>query len=274
MKPYEYFIGPSPINTSAFCCTCFHMTKFWGALLLGGIGSTASAQSGVPPMRHELLDSTRAVVTNAGLARYRRDTEYADSVRGVVREFTLTGLLVDKSHYENLRTQCLDGLSESWWPNGKLSAHVEYAHGKRLGEMRLYYESGQLKRRAQYSESGTSTGECFGPEGQALPFFEYEIMPRYSRGDGGFAAIVQAIASGVKYPRDALKAGAEGRVFVKFVVTKRGEVAEVEVVKGIVPSLDLAAMQAVRGLRAFTPGQQDGRAVPVSFTVPITFRIP
>ena len=69
----------------------FRMTKFWGALLLGSIGSTALAQSGVPPTRHELLDSTHAVVTNAASARYRRDIEYADSVRGVVREFTLAG---------------------------------------------------------------------------------------------------------------------------------------------------------------------------------------
>ena len=253
----------------------FRMTKFWGALLLlGSIGSTALAQSGVPPTRHELLDSTHAVVTNAASARYRRDIEYADSVRGVVREFTLAGQLVRQGHYENLRTQCLDGLEEGWWPNGQLSVHEEYVHGKRLGEMRLYYENGKLKRRAQYGESGTSTGECFGPEGQAVPFFEFEIMPRYSRGDGGFMAIVQAISSNVKYPRDALKAGAEGRVFVKFVVTERGEVAGVEVVKGIVPSLNLAAMQAVRGLRAFTPGQQDGHAVAVSFTVPITFRMP
>lgn len=233
----------------------------------------AAAQTMVPPTRHELLDSTHTVIATATGARYRRDTEYADSVRGVVREFTLAGQLVHQSHYENLRTRQLDGLAEGWWPNGRPCVHEEYVHGKRLGELRLYYENGQLKRRAQYGESGTSTGECFGPDGKSVPFFEYEVMPRYSRGDGGFMAIVQAIASNVKYPRDALKAQVEGRVFVKFEVNQRGEVTAIEVVKGIFPSIDQAAMQAVRGLRSFAPGQQDGQAVAVSFTVPITFRI-
>ncbi|MET4073235.1 TonB family protein [Hymenobacter sp. UYCo722] len=251
------------------------MTRFWSTILVLACLSAApaAAQQAVPPTRHELLDSTHTVINTATGARYRRDTEYADSIRGVVREFTLAGQLVHQSHYENLRTRQLDGIAESWWPNGQLSAHEEYAHGKRLGDMRLYYQNAQLKRRARYDESGASTGECFGPEGQPVAFFEYEIMPRYSRGDGGFMAIVQAIASNVKYPRDALKAKAEGRVFVKFVVDKLGKVADIELVKGVFPSLDQAAMQAVRELRAFTPAQQDGEVVAVSFTVPITFRV-
>ena len=251
------------------------MIKFWGTVLVltTAASAPAAAQQAVPPTRHELLDSTHAVINTATGARYRRDTEYADSVRGVVREFTLAGQLVHQSHYENLRTKLLDGVAESWWPNGKLSVHEEYAHGKRLGELRLYYENGRLKRRAQYGESGTSTGECFGPEDQPVPFFEYEVMPRYSRGDGGFVAIVMAISGNVKYPRDALKAQIEGRVFVKFMVNKQGQVKDIELVKGVFPSLDQSAMQAVRALRAFTPGHQDGQAVAVSFTVPITFKI-
>ena len=251
------------------------MTKICNILLvMSGLAATpVAAQQAVPPIRHELLDSTCAVIATATGARYRRDTEYADSIHGVVREFTLVGQLVHQSHYENLRTRVLDGISESWWPNGQLSVHEEYVHGRRLGEMRLYHEDGKLKRRAQYGASGTSTGECFGLDGKLLPFFEFEIMPRYSQGDGGFVAIVQAISRNVRYPRDARKANVEGRVFVKFVVNKQGGVDAVEVVKGIFPSLDQAAIYAVRQLRAFTPGQQDGQAVAVSFTVPITFRI-
>ena len=242
--------------------------------MLASLAATpVAAQQTVPPTRHELLDSTHTVVNTATGARYRREIEYADSVRGTAREFTLAGQLVHVSHYKNLRTKRLDGVAESWWPNGQLSVHEEYTHGKRLGEMRLYYEDGTLKRRAQYSESGASMGECYSPDGKLVPFFEYEIMPRYSQGDGGFGTIVQAISSNVKYPRDARKANAQGQVFVKFVVNKQGGVDDVEVVKGVFPSLDQAAMYAVRQLRAFAPGQQDGQAVAVAFTVPITFRL-
>lgn len=251
------------------------MTKICGALLvLASLAAApAAAQSAAPPIRYEWLDSNHAVISTATGAHYRRETEYADSVRGVVREFTLIGQLLSQSHFDNLRLHTLDGVSESWWPGGQLRMREEYARGKRVGELRLYYASGQLKRRAQYGSTGTSTGECFGPDGKPVPFFEYEIMPRYSRGDGGFVAIVQAISSNVKYPRDALKANVQGQVFIKFAVNKLGKVADIEVAKGVFPSLDQAAMQAVRELHAFTPGQQDGETVAVSFTVPITFRV-
>jgi periplasmic protein TonB len=261
------------------------MTKFWGALLALGAGCPmAAAQTMVPPTRHELLDSTHTVIATATGARYRRDTEYADSVRGVVREYTLAGQLVHQSHYENLRTRQPDGLAEGWWPNGRPCVHEEYVHGKRLGEMRLYYENGQLKRRAQYGESGTSTGECFGPDGKPVPFFEYEVMPLYPEGSGDSPAIVQAIMRNTRYPTLALRRQVSAVIKVKFAVDARGQVIDVHAIDAapidIRPkdlpayrALQQAAEVAVQELRPFVPGQQDGRPVTVSYTVPITFQI-
>ena len=174
---------------------------------------------------------------------------------------------------EHIRKQIANGTAETWFDDGQLGYHGEFAHGKQVGEFRLYYANGQLKRRQIMDAAHAGTGECFLENGQPTAFFEFEVMPVYSEGNGGFDAMVRAVMRNVKYPKDALKAKAEGKVLVSFVVNSKGEVADIKVVKGAFPSLDAAALWAVQQLKSFAPGQQDGKPVAVSFTVPITFRI-
>ncbi|WP_141764577.1 energy transducer TonB, partial [Hymenobacter glacialis] len=99
-----------------------------------------------------------------------------------------------------------------------------------------------------------------------------EQMPQLP-GGGGNGAIVAAIQKAVKYPPLALRNQVEGRIFVSFTVNAEGAVSDVKVVKGLGSGLDEETMRAVKTLPKFIPGKQNGRAVSVSFTVPITFKI-
>ncbi|WP_226915670.1 energy transducer TonB [Hymenobacter siberiensis] len=99
-----------------------------------------------------------------------------------------------------------------------------------------------------------------------------EQMPQLP-GGGGNGAIVNAIQKAVKYPPLALRNQVEGRIFVSFTVNPQGDVSDVKVVKGLGSGLDEETMRAVKTLPKFIPGKQNGRAVSVSFTVPITFKI-
>lgn len=99
-----------------------------------------------------------------------------------------------------------------------------------------------------------------------------EQMPQLP-GGGGNAAIVAAIQKATKYPRMAQNNGVEGRIFVSFTVNSEGDVSDVKVVKGLGSGLDEETIRAVKTLPKFIPGKQNGRAVSVSFTVPITFKI-
>ncbi|GAB3308166.1 TonB family protein [Hymenobacter humi] len=248
--------------------------RYFLGFLLGGLGvEPAAAQQVIPPSKTEYIDSTGAVLPSEIGAWSRRETTYTDSVGGVVRSYARSGKLRSSWSYEHIRKQIAHGTVEMWFDNGQLSYHSEFAHNQQVGEFRVYYANGQLKRRQIMDAAHAGTGECFLENGQPTAFFEYEVMPVYSDGDGSFRAVVNAVMRNVKYPKDALKARAEGRVFVSFVVTDKGEVAKIKVVKGVFPSLDTAAVWAVQQLKPFTPGKQDGQPVQVSFTVPITFRI-
>lgn len=74
------------------------------------------------------------------------------------------------------------------------------------------------------------------------------------------------------YPDIERMAGVEGRVFLQFVVNEDGSVSDIEVMRGVSPGLDRAAVEALRRAR-FQPGMQRGRPVKVRFAIPIVFQL-
>jgi TonB family protein len=85
--------------------------------------------------------------------------------------------------------------------------------------------------------------------------------------------LFQFLSSEVKYPEQAKLDSIQGRVFVSFVVTKTGQVANVEVVKGVHELLDSEAVRAVSLLPDFIPGKNEGVPVNVKMVVPIAFQL-
>ena len=97
-----------------------------------------------------------------------------------------------------------------------------------------------------------------------------DVMPQYPGGDH---ELLKFIAQSIKYPTDAQKAGVQGRVICSFVVDKKGNIVEPKIIRGIDPSLDAEALRVIGMMPRWTPGRQDGKAVRVLYTVPITFRL-
>ena len=97
-----------------------------------------------------------------------------------------------------------------------------------------------------------------------------DVMPQYPGGD---RELLKFIAQSIKYPTDAQEAGVQGRVICSFVVDKRGNIVEPKIIRGIDPSLDAEALRVIGMMPRWTPGRQDGKAVRVLYTVPITFRL-
>ncbi|MDJ0363864.1 TonB family protein [Hymenobacter sp. H14-R3] len=101
------------------------------------------------------------------------------------------------------------------------------------------------------------------------PFVYVEKMPEFA---GGQAALLKYLRSHLHYPGKALAEGVGGRVFLTFVVGADGVISEVTILKGLGYGLDEEALRVVRQMPAWTPGYQSKHAVPVRFTLPITFQ--
>lgn len=95
-----------------------------------------------------------------------------------------------------------------------------------------------------------------------------EQMPEFP---GGLEALRQFVGQHTKFPALALRNGVEGKVYIKFIVDETGAVQRPEVVRGIGAGCDEAALAVVRALPRFTPGRQNGRAVKVYFSLPVSF---
>lgn len=97
-----------------------------------------------------------------------------------------------------------------------------------------------------------------------------EQMPQFP---GGETALMKYIQSHIKYPPTAAKNHVQGRVIVQFVVEKNGRIGEVKVVRSVDKDLDKEAVRVCKSLPKFTPGRQNGQAVSVWYTLPVTFKL-
>ena len=78
----------------------------------------------------------------------------------------------------------------------------------------------------------------------------------------------------IKYPEEAYKIGAQGRVTLQFVISRKGDIKDVKVVKSSGNELlDNEAMRVVSMSPAWTPGKVEGKPVDVLFTFPVVFQL-
>lgn len=101
-------------------------------------------------------------------------------------------------------------------------------------------------------------------------FTSVEQMPQFPGGD---AALMKYLSQHLQYPAMAAENGTQGKVIVQFVVTKTGKVGEVKVVRSLSADCDNEAKRVVKSLPNFTPGRQNGQAVNVWYTLPVTFKL-
>ena len=101
-------------------------------------------------------------------------------------------------------------------------------------------------------------------------FSVVEQMPEFP---GGTAALLSYLSQNIKYPSVAAENGISGRVVLRFVVNKAGEVSDITVVSGVDPLLDREAIRVVKSMPKWIPGKQNGKSVNVYYTVPVVFRL-
>jgi TonB family C-terminal domain len=78
----------------------------------------------------------------------------------------------------------------------------------------------------------------------------------------------------VRYPQAAKENNIQGRVQVQFVVNEDGSISNAQVVgRRYGGGLEEEAIRVVMALPKWTPGKQNGRAVKVYFTMPISFKL-
>ena len=129
-----------------------------------------------------------------------------------------------------------------------------------------------INNSAQSPSTASTTNEkltASTPEGSKV-FDVVEEMPSFP---GGPSALFQFLSANIQYPATAEENGIQGRVIVTFVVERDGSITDVKVVKSVDPSLDKEAVRVIKNMPRWQPGKQNGSAVRVKYTTPVTFRL-
>lgn len=156
----------------------------------------------------------------------------------------------------------------------KILEMVEFASDSSLPKFRgnlfiLLYK--EFQNIAAMISFGTETSNnLFGPDitngrPEDVYFVAVEEAPEPIGG-------LEAIQKKITYPEVAKRVGIQGRVFVKAFIDEKGNVVKSEVIKGVDPALDSAAVDAVMKTK-FTPGKQRGKPVKVQVSIPIVFAL-
>jgi len=97
-----------------------------------------------------------------------------------------------------------------------------------------------------------------------------EVMPEYP---GGMESLIAFLGSNISYPEVAKQQGIEGKVFVDFIIDKEGYVRDVSAKNKIGYGCEEEAVRVVSLMPDWKPGYENGKAVNVSYTIPISFKL-
>jgi len=97
-----------------------------------------------------------------------------------------------------------------------------------------------------------------------------EEQPVFKGGD----SFAHWVASHLRYPAKAKEDGISGRVTVRFVVTDKGTVRQVKVMRGVEDSLDKEAVRVIASSSGkWYPGVKDGKRVNTRLLIPVVFNL-
>lgn len=141
------------------------------------------------------------------------------------------------------------------------------------GQVTSYYKSGKLQSISRYKNNQVQSNEVWMNGGKLHlknVFKTVDVMPQFKTGDEDLKRYIE---SSVQYPRMAQENGITGCVVIDFIVDENGDVIYEHIRKSVDHYLDEEALNVTRNMPKWTPGLLDGKAVKVSYSMPINFRL-
>ena len=95
-----------------------------------------------------------------------------------------------------------------------------------------------------------------------------ETFPQFP---GGHVALFEYLSKNIKFPKSKENEDVKVRVVTTFTVEKDGSITDAKIVRSQGEAFDNEALRVINGMPKWIPGMQNGKAVSVKYTLPITF---
>ena len=102
---------------------------------------------------------------------------------------------------------------------------------------------------------------------------QYKVVDKNPEYPGGLEAMYQFIAANLQYPELAKENNIQGRVYISFVVEKDGTLSDYKIVHDIGGGCAAAAIEVVKKMPKWKPGEVEGKPVRVQYNLPVSFKL-
>lgn len=111
-------------------------------------------------------------------------------------------------------------------------------------------------------------------EGQnVVPYYDCDHKPSFLGSTDPRVFLQKWVYQYLKYPKQALSEGIQGKVLVDFIIDENGKVTDVKVLKGVDPALDDEAVRVISASPAWKPGYVQGKKVKSEISLYVEFRL-
>lgn len=125
-------------------------------------------------------------------------------------------------------------------------------------------EEKALEEASSLSMASDTAETKSGKEFPCIP----ETFPQFP---GGHIALFEYLSKNIKFPKSKENEDVKVRVVTSFTVEKDGSITDAKIVRSQGEAFDNEALRVINGMPKWIPGMQNGKAVSVKYTLPITF---
>ena len=123
---------------------------------------------------------------------------------------------------------------------------------------------------AEMVDSGSSSSISSVTEAAPVIYHSVQEMPEFP---GGTAALQRFLLKHLRVPDAGLEAGNKITVHVQFIVDGKGAITGLEILKSGGEIFNKEVLRVLNKMPLWKPGRQNGMAVSVYFTLPVTFQV-
>lgn len=108
---------------------------------------------------------------------------------------------------------------------------------------------------------------------EAVPWNDCDLKPSFMNNYDPNVFLNKWVYVYLKYPKEAIDNGIQGRVLVDFIIDEKGKVRDAKVVRGVNPLLDEEAVKVVAASPDWKPARVRGKRVACEMSLYIEFRL-
>ncbi|MBR4809812.1 MAG: TonB family protein [Bacteroidales bacterium] len=125
----------------------------------------------------------------------------------------------------------------------------------------------------EFNPSDSVKEQYLADNAGVVPYYECDAKPTFLGSPDPAVFLQKWVYVYLRYPREAIANGIQGRVLVDFIIDEKGRVTSVRAVRSSHPLLEEEALRVIKASPDWKPGRVNGRKVKAQMSLNVEFRL-